>query len=66
MGDILTTEGFDHPWTNRKGARRLVLALPTPNGGHFYNEMYKHFGSDGETPISGVGRMHTQACNEIQ
>ena len=47
MGDTPTIEGFGRPWANRDGARRLVLTLPTPSGGHFNNETYDPFGSDG-------------------
>ena len=59
-------EGSDRPWANRKGARRLVLVLATPSRGNSHNETYKHFESDGDIPISGAGRMHTQAYNEVQ
>ena len=67
MGGTLTTEDFDCPWTNREGARRLVLVLPPLNERHSHIMTYKRQGLMGDNPISGEeGCEHKHAMEHLK
>ena len=62
-------EGFRLLVSNRDGAHRLMLALPTPSGDHSHIRMYKHQKLMGDTPISMAGKqlgakMHFISSNQ--
>ena len=64
MGNTPTEEGFNFSWANQEEARRLILVLPAPNGGHSRSGTYKLQGLMGDTPISG-GKGCKHECNGI-